>query len=414
MSERRREGSWSGAVVVAIPVLIALAIGLGSPSAAPVSSITSPPSAPATTPDPLLTLIEHIPADRFAPDETTIADCPPDDDPCLEQAFANYAYANGGKAAIAYWKEQAAISQRIEANCHQITHLIGAGAIAKWKGDVAEAYADGDESCWSGYYHGIMQAAIGKFEAAAPEVLAPKVAALCDSDSIREVDWISWQCVHGIGHGLLITTGYDLAKTIDTCIAMPTEMADRQTCANGAFMENVTPSLPGVSAWLNEQPDYPCTVVPETVRGDCYGYSGHRSLMLSSGDYTTAGSFCARMDELYVNTCFSSIGHMAAAAAVNRLSGIIELCTQVATGGGDPRGGCWVGASIDVYAATVDPARAAEVCGAATAGAIECYNSVGTMLRATARPGDDPIGACDLHTPPGEARAACRVGAGDQ
>lgn len=407
MSRRARSAtrSFNGGLLLLLPIAIAGFIALGTPAG---STVVAP--SPSPTPSEPAISINHIPADRFTPDDTTIESCGPTDDPCFEQAFANLAYAEGGKAAIAYWKTLAPQIRNVEANCHQITHLIGAGSLAKAKGDIGVAFADGDESCWSGYYHGIMQAAIGNIESDEPAVIAPKVAAMCASASIREVEWIAWQCVHGIGHGLLISTNYDLPKTMETCLLLPT--GDAQVCANGAFMENVTPSLPGSSPWLNNQADYPCTIVPESLRGDCYGYSGHRSLMITGGDYRAAGGLCATFDPRFREVCFSSIGHMAAAAAVNAVPGIAERCAAVALGGGDVTGSCWVGAAIDVYAATVEPARAADVCVVATSGVSECYRAVGGMLRSTARPGEDPVAACDRYTPTGSARAACREGAG--
>ena len=43
------------------------------------------------------------------------------------------------------------------ANCHQIAHMIGAGGLLHFKGNLAKAFAEGNPACGSGYYHGLLQ-----------------------------------------------------------------------------------------------------------------------------------------------------------------------------------------------------------------------------------------------------------------
>jgi len=51
--------------------------------------------------------------------------------------------------------------QYVKTNCHQLAHVIGR-ASGKKHGDVAKAYAEGDNWCWSGFYHGVMESIAGE------------------------------------------------------------------------------------------------------------------------------------------------------------------------------------------------------------------------------------------------------------
>ena len=61
--------------------------------------------------------------------------------------------------------------------------------------------------CWSGYYHGILERA---FAGVSEEELPAVSRRLCSSDQVRRSDFVAYQCVHGLGHGLMIYTNYDM------------------------------------------------------------------------------------------------------------------------------------------------------------------------------------------------------------
>ena len=48
-------------------------------------------------------------------------------------------------------------NRAVAADCHPIAHKIGAGGLLHYKGDVGKAFADGNGTCGSGYYHGLLQ-----------------------------------------------------------------------------------------------------------------------------------------------------------------------------------------------------------------------------------------------------------------
>ena len=101
---------------------------------------------------------EAATAAQFAPDDTKLSSCQGQFS-CLEQGFGNLAYEEGAKVALAEFDKQIAADPEIERNCHRIAHMIGAAALVRYDGRVGKAFAEGSASCWSGYYHGILERA---------------------------------------------------------------------------------------------------------------------------------------------------------------------------------------------------------------------------------------------------------------
>ena len=143
----------------------------------------------------------------FKPDDTKIADCKPTDFHCYEQAFANISYKDGPKTALDEFDKDIKTPGPIERDCHRIAHAIGAGALSHFHGNIGQAFVAGRPSCTSGYYHGILERA---FLGVPQSQLGAKARAFCSSPEVRKSEFIAYQCVHGLGHGLMIYTGYDL------------------------------------------------------------------------------------------------------------------------------------------------------------------------------------------------------------
>ena len=137
--------------------------------------------------DPPAALEMHPVAGSFAPDDTTLDDCTGRDDEaqCLEQAFGNVSYNDGPKAALAIFDRRIAKPGPAESNCHRIVHSIGSAALARYDGDVGQAFSQGSASCWSGYYHGILERAL--LGANTDAALRRAVRSVCGGDP-RERD----------------------------------------------------------------------------------------------------------------------------------------------------------------------------------------------------------------------------------
>ena len=171
----------------------------------------------------------------FRPDGTRLEGCLDTD--CRRQAFGNVAFQQGAREALDLFEEKM-VDQPIEADCHRIAHTIGAASLLFYDGSVAKALANGRSTCWSGYYHGVVERSfVGSSRAELPE----RSREICRDPDIRKTSFLAYQCVHGLGHGLMIHTSYDLPGSLKVCDSLETPW-DSDSCEAGVFMENISSS----------------------------------------------------------------------------------------------------------------------------------------------------------------------------
>jgi hypothetical protein len=344
-------------------------------------------------------------AAAFKPDETKLADCDGSFS-CLEQAFGNLAYERGPKPALEEFDRRIASDSEIERNCHRIAHMIGAAALVHYDGGVGKAFAAGSASCWSGYYHGILERAFSGVE---PERIASVARELCADPDVRSTAFIAYQCVHGLGHGLMIYTGYDLPKSLAICDKLETTW-DRTSCTGGVFMENLSSSYGIESRWLrDDDPIYPCQVVAERHKLYCYLMVTSRILPLVDWDFAEAAKVCRKSEDAWVATCYQSLGRDASGQTRGDAARILEICDYA----DELAGECVYGAARDLTSQDSAPERAAVLCKKADAGLRDhCFEGIGTILGGLYATAREKRKACEAVSPLEAARAACRRGAG--
>jgi len=233
----------------------------------------------------------HPVAGTFEPDEQQLADCEASDYRCLEQAFGNLAYVEGPERAIADFDAAMRDDAGVESNCHRIAHTIGSAALARFEGDVGEAFAAGSASCWSGYYHGILERAFADLESL--DDAGPVARELCQGERIEETEFLLYQCVHGLGHGLMIHSGYDLPWSLGICDELADEWS-QSSCTGGVFMENIASSYGVRSEWIrDDDPVYPCQEMAERHKYYCYLMVTSRVNELNGFDWADTARVCA-------------------------------------------------------------------------------------------------------------------------
>ena len=243
-------------------------------------------------------------AAQFTPDDTKLSSCQGQFS-CLEQGFGNLAYEEGPKVALKEFDKEIAADPEIERNCHRIAHMIGAAALVRFDGRVGKAFAEGSASCWSGYYHGILERA---YKDVGSDELGPVSRDLCSDADVRRTAFIAYQCVHGLGHGLMLFTNYDLPRSLSVCDELATSW-DQTSCTGGVFMENISSSYGITSKWLrDDDPIYPCKTVAERHKLYCYLMVTSRILPFVNYDFAKAGQMCRKSDKAWITTCFQSLG----------------------------------------------------------------------------------------------------------
>ena len=346
-----------------------------------------------------------VTAAGFAPNGTRVSDCG-STSACLEQAFGNIAYADGPRRALDELARAGAAKSGIDADCHRIAHTIGAAALVRYRGDVGTAFAEGSPVCWSGYYHGIAERAFSK---APSGDLAPVAQTLCASPSIRRTRFLAYQCVHGVGHGLMIVSGYDLPRSLEICDQL-LDAWDRTSCTGGVFMENINSSYGITSDWLrDDDPLYPCSAVAARHKLYCYLMVTSRILPLVAYDYGKAAAICMKSEPEWVETCFQSLGRDASGQADGDAGKILGLCEESGPWARD----CLYGAARDVANNDAATPRAEALCTRAPKQLRDtCFNAIGTFVRELHATDSARARACAGIAAPRELRSSCRVGAG--
>jgi hypothetical protein len=316
----------------------------------------------------------HPAAGNFQADDTELADCA-GDYRCLEQAFGNIAFREGPKSAIRLFDQKIAADPQVEGDCHRIAHTIGSASLARFQGDVGKAFVNGSSSCWSGYYHGILERAF--VGASTKSDVAGVARGVCEGADVRTTTWLAYQCVHGLGHGLMITSSYDLPFSLSVCDRLATSW-DQISCTGGVFMENISSSYGIKSRWLRDDNlVYPCNTVKNRHKQYCYLMVTSRILQANGYDWKAAARLCNEVERAWVNTCFESFGRDASGHTRQTPSKIIPLC-RIA---GAHERECVYAAARDMTANYGNGVRAATLCERVREGLRErCFYGIGTIL----------------------------------
>ena len=343
-------------------------------------------------------------AAAFKSDDTKLEDCAEGDSACFEQAFGNLAYLDGPKRALAVFAQKIGTDPTVRV-CHRIAHALGAGGLAHYDGDVGRAFADGTAVCWSGYYHGILERA---FAGVPLEQIAAVSRRLCSSPDVRKSDFIAYQCVHGLGHGLMIYTDYDLPLSLETCDALATSW-DQTSCTGGVFMENLQASYGTKSKWLrDDDPLYPCQTVAERHKLYCYLMVTSRILDVVGGDWEKTVAWCRKTEKGWVATCFQSLGRDASGRSLQKPGEILRICSLAKEMAGE----CVYGAARDITSMDAGARRSAGFCSRAPGRwRSTCFNGIGTILGGFSREQAPRREACKAAVPK-RYWANCFAGAG--
>ena len=343
-------------------------------------------------------------AASFKPDRTTVADCERHDTPgCFRQAFGNFAYSKGPQAALRLLDADSRTIPGVQADCHQIAHNIGHAGLAHYKNNAAVALAHGAMTCNSGYYHGVIERAF----AGVPRARVTDIARrLCTGTAVTKEEFLLYQCVHGLGHGLMIYSGLDLPYSLKVCHQLQTEF-DRVSCTGGVFMQNLMPGM-GTSRYLKKNdPIYPCNAVARRDKVYCYLMVTSRILTLDGYDWRKTAAWCRRSERGWVATCFQSFGRDASGFTQYQPRRTIRLCLEARKDAGE----CMFGAARDYANNYAGGPQAAGLCNLGPARYRgRCFEGVGTILGALHRFGPERRAACAAVTPR-RYRADCLRGA---
>jgi hypothetical protein len=266
-------------------------------------------------------------------------------------------------------------------DCHQPAHYIGRVAFELFG---AQAIKYGSPSCHSGYYHGAIESFLKE---KGTVNLVKNVEDLC---SVFNTSFGKFECLHGVGHGLLAYEDYDLPKTIETCKKLSTDF-DRRSCFGGMFMENVVTGE-GLGAgesheteWLSKTDlHFPCNKINQDygVQYECYQMQTSWMLWVFNYDFNKVKSECLNAREDMIPVCYKSFGRDAAGNSLRNVPSIVGNCGKIANNQ-EYYSQCVIGALnaiIDFWGAGLKD-QATELCKAVLPlGKQACYGTIAWRL----------------------------------
>jgi hypothetical protein len=155
--------------------------------------------------------------------------------------------------------------------CHEIGHHLGMWLNA-YIDDPQDALDLAQQQCGGSIFHGVIQnyLQIQKFKNISIKDI--DIQEICskykdDSSFINR-----WQCLHGLGHGLVDIYNYDIQSAVNRCEEFEPGL-EQISCSKGVFMQNTVQLVETGKGDFDENDlFYPCNVSPSKYMPTCYHY----------------------------------------------------------------------------------------------------------------------------------------------
>ena len=194
--------------------------------------------------------------------------------------------------------------------CHGEAHDLGKEIVAQVR-ELGPAMQLCGNRCASGCMHGILTEVFlgttGQENAGHHLTLAdlkPKMRAICEDKVITDT-YEPGNCAHGVGHAVLILSGYDLGEALQHCAAFESAPLIYY-CATGVFMEYET--KPEAHKRDTRSLHYPCDTYTQFPVA-CYKYRTTFILVKHRGDIAPVAEECLRLEASLRRGCFYGLGY---------------------------------------------------------------------------------------------------------
>ncbi|MGQ0702303.1 MAG: hypothetical protein ACT4PM_04130 [Gemmatimonadales bacterium] len=212
---------------------------------------------------------------------------------------------------------------------HDFAHVIGINAWEPGE-DIGAVYSQCNEQFQSGCYHGVVQAFFAK-----QGTDSASLAGLCNNPGINRNTWLRFQCVHGIGHGLVQNYTMNLPRALAGCDLLASAW-DAESCYGGAFMEFIVggrgqshhpaaqgepgeaahhgghgtraDSFPPFKVRDPKDPLYPCSALGHRYQRSCYMMQAGLIAEYTGLDFEKIARHCDRAPEQWRRWCYQGIG----------------------------------------------------------------------------------------------------------
>jgi hypothetical protein len=247
---------------------------------------------------------------------------------------------------------------------HAMAHVLGRHALYVY-GTIGETLITCSHKVFQGCIHGSLQE---YFEHV--DLDTTDLDAVCPDHMSR---FEAYACNHGLGHGLVLATGYDLPRSLFLCETLATGL-DQTNCYGGAFMENVVAHNDHIRAggtfaghgrdpqtWSNtsdegdphahhgldhgshhahggdtlpdfwvdpEDLQFPCNAIAEQFQAPCWRMQTSLILLLNGGDFREAAGICASLEDDQRDSCWESLGRDASSWGHRDPATVFSYCAH--------------------------------------------------------------------------------------
>jgi hypothetical protein len=249
---------------------------------------------------------------------------------CYKNELTGIINQHNPESATAFLKQQYNTVGYVKSDCHQLMHIVGRAAYAKY-GNLAQAFAHGDQYCWSGFYHGIMEQVSTE---KGYDYIIKHAATICQpiAKQYGHESFNDYNCVHGLGHGFMEIEDENLFAALKSCDATGDDW-NRSSCYGGVFMQNVMnvqgPEAKDLATYnylKTDDPMYPCDAVDDKYQEQCYLMQTSFALQVDGYDFSKVFAQCAAINPTYVNTCYQSAGRDASGQSISDLQKTKATC----------------------------------------------------------------------------------------
>ncbi|HEX2178964.1 MAG TPA: copper resistance protein CopC [Actinomycetota bacterium] len=275
---------------------------------------------------------------------------------CYKTYFSALMRREDAGVAVSKILELSQEDDYVATQCHQITHDLGRDA-ADYYDTLGEALSFEASACWSGYYHGVVEQRMSQYD---DTELLTRVPTFCNEAAKDKYSFVHYNCVHGVGHGIMLRFDADLFESIPYCERL-TDSWELSSCVSGAFMQNVVSAQEGHTGASFREGDlvYPCNEVGRPYRDECFGMQTSYILWKSESDLAKGFAICDTVEADFADDCYQSMGRDISGNSLLDPVKVVEGC---ALGGAALREHCIVGASLNAVFNDHNTDKANELC----------------------------------------------------
>lgn len=299
---------------------------------------------------------------------------------------------------------------------HTMAHELGHHAYMAYGLDIAVTLSNCSYKVFQGCIHGALQAYFGDLAGQGEAVDGDAMNTLCSGTN---TSFEEYACNHGVGHGVMMYTNYDLHGSLDTCRLMDGGFRE-SACYGGVYMENVHGYFDSLDPdfvphdhgggpptyWVSpDDPAYPCNEVKSVYANSCWVMQTSLILHFNGVDFRDASAVCDEAGDSHLS-CYRGLGRLARPYADGNPALMSKHCSY---GDEEEQTICVRAFVAGAISDANDPDAGRDLCpDLADAMEIPCHEEVGEQ--AGYMLGDAVADYCD--DGPAEFVDACRRGAG--